>query len=94
MRRSFYDFLRGDLVSLRGEIYTAAVYHDNQPFEYSAYAFTAVSNDTGVVISRLSENNISILYHYIRVFFSNGKVGVIISDNLKIVQRYRAATVI
>ena len=92
MGRIFYDFLRGDFISLRYEICTAVVYHDSQPFEYSAYAFTATSNDTGIVLARLSENNISILYHYIRVLFSNGKIGVTISDNLKVVQSFWSVT--
>ena len=86
--RAFYNFSKGDLVSLRENVHAAAVYQDNQPFAFGAFSFTAGFLITGIVISRVSENNLSVLHHYIRVLFSNGKIGVIIADNLKIVQSF------
>ena len=84
----FYNFSKGDLVSLREGVHAAAVYQDNQPFAFGAFSFTAGFLITGIVLSRVSENNLSILHRYIRVLFSNGKIGVIIADNLKIVQSF------
>ena len=88
-KRGLRNFSRGDLVVLREGINAAAVYQDNQPFAFGALAFTAGSWDTGIVLSRVSENNISVLHHFIRVLFNNGKIGVITSDNLKIVQSFK-----
>lgn len=86
--RSLYNFSTGDLVALREGVHAAAVYADNQPFKFGAFLFTAGFMDTGVVLSRVSDNDISVLHYYVRVIFDNGKIGIIVADNLKIVQSF------
>lgn len=90
--RSLYNFSTGDLVALREGVRTAAVYADNQPFKFGAFLFTAGFMDTGVVLSRVSDNDISVLHYYARVIFDNGKIGIIVADNLKIVQSFVCIT--
>lgn len=86
MRRVKYVFNRGDFVSLREGVAVVNVYHDDHPFLFNNVLFVATEKDTGIILSHISDNNISLLYYYVRVLFTNGSVGVVALDNLKIIQ--------
>ena len=86
MAKNFYFIKTGDLVTLKTDILFANAYKDSFPFRYGDIDFTIDQRETGIVLSRISENNISILYHHIRILFSNGKIGIVIADNLRIIQ--------
>ena len=86
MGRSYYGIRVGDLVTLRDEISIANIYRDSSPFRFGDVLTTLVPGVLGIVLSRISENNLSILYHHVRILFTDGRVGVVITENLRVIQ--------
>lgn len=86
MGRIKQNFSRGDLVIFNDRQVRVNVYHDNRPFVFGSVLFTTEKKDICVVLSRVSDNNLSVLHYYIRVLFSDGVVGIVVSDHISIEQ--------
>ena len=54
-------------------------------FSFANVAFTANNDDMGVVLNTYSDERNSILYHYVRVLFQTGMVGIVHGGLVKIV---------
>lgn len=53
------------------------VYRVNPNFSFSDIIGMAHRGDLGIVLERASSDNDSILYHYVKVLFSRGIVGIV-----------------
>ncbi len=54
-------------------------------FSFANVAFTANNGNMGVVLNTYSDERNSILYHYVRVLFQTGMVGIVHGGLVKIV---------
>ena len=66
----------GDLVVVNSANEFINVYTVAPDFSFANVAFTAVNGEMGVVLGLAAEETGSILYHYVRVLFQRGMVGV------------------
>ena len=66
----------GDLVVVNSANEFINVYTLAPDFSFANVAFTAVNGEMGVVLGIAAEETGSILYHYVRVLFQRGMVGV------------------
>lgn len=66
----------GDLVVVNSANEFINVYTLAPDFSFANVAFTAVNGEMGVVLGLAAEETGSILYHYVRVLFQRGMVGV------------------
>ena len=66
----------GDLVVVNSANEFINVYTLAPDFSFANVAFTAVNGEMGVVLGLAAEETGSILYHYVRVLFQRGAVGI------------------
>ena len=60
-------------------------YSASADFSFANVAFTANNGDMGVVLNTYSDERNSILYHYVRVLFQTGMVGIVHGGLVRIV---------
>jgi hypothetical protein len=75
----------GDLVAVRSANQFINAYSASADFSFANVAFTANNGELGVVLNTFSDERNSILYHYVRVLFQSGKVGIVHGGLVKIV---------
>jgi len=75
----------GDLVMVRSANEFVNAYSAIADFSFANVAFTANNGELGVVLNGYSDERNSILYHYVRVLFTRGQVGIVHGGLLKIV---------
>lgn len=75
----------GDLVAVHSANEFINSYVDSFEFSFANVAFTPRNGELGVVLSNCSEEGGSILYHYVRVLFQRGLVGIVHGGLVKIV---------
>ena len=82
----------GDLISVHRANYTINVYADAaaKNFSFAALIFTALPGEMGIVLNTFTEVPDNILFHYVKVLFGRGLVGIVhsgllenINDNIK-----------
>lgn len=97
------DFLRpfksaarpraGDLVLVDSANAYINVYRVSPDFSFADVVFTAKNGEMGLVLDAASDDSGAILYHYVRVLFQRGMVGIAhggllrIMNDLDVVQR-------
>jgi hypothetical protein len=84
----------GDLVAVNSANEYINSYVDSFDFSFANVAFTARNGELGIVLSNCSEEGGSILYHYVRVLFQRGLVGIVHGGLVKIVQDQDETTAI
>jgi hypothetical protein len=75
----------GDLVVVHSANQFINAYTAAADFSFANVAFTANNGDMGVVLNTYSDERNSILYHYVRVLFQVGKVGIVHGGLVKII---------
>lgn len=75
----------GDLVVVNSANQFINAYSAAADFSFANVAFTANNDDMGVVLNTYSDERNSILYHYVRVLFQTGMVGIVHGGLVKIV---------
>lgn len=75
----------GDLVAVHSANEFVNAYVVAAEFSFANVAFSARNGELGVVLNGYSDERNSILYHYVRVLFCSGKVGIVHGGLLKIV---------
>lgn len=80
----------GDLISVHRANYTINVYAAAKNFSFAALIFTALPGEIGIVLNTFTESPDNILFHYVKVLFGRGLVGIVhsgllesINDNIK-----------
>jgi hypothetical protein len=66
----------GDLVVVHSANEFINVYLATPDFSFANVAFSANNGEMGVVLDYASDERGSILYHYVRVLFQRGAVGI------------------
>lgn len=89
------DFLRpfrtsvrpdpGDLVLVASANPRINVYRASSDFSFADVVFTADNGEMGLVLDAASDDSGAILYHYVRVLFQRGMVGIVHYGLLRIV---------
>ena len=74
----------GDLVVVHSANEFVNAYLAAADFSFANVAFTAKNGEMGVVLNGYSDERNSILYHYVRILFARGLVGIVHSSLLKI----------
>lgn len=75
----------GDLVAVDSANPFINAYNATGDFSFANVAFTANNRELGIVIDAAADEKGSILYHYVRVLFQRGMVGIVHYGLLRIV---------
>jgi hypothetical protein len=76
----------GNLISVNSANEWINVYIPNdEKFSFSEILGSAKNGELGVVLKKYTDNNQDILYHYVKVAFCSGIVGIVHSGLIKIV---------
>lgn len=67
----------GDLVVVNSANQFVNAYSVSPDFSFANVAFTAVNGEMGLVLDAAADERGSILYHYVRVLFQRGAVGIV-----------------
>lgn len=67
----------GDLVAITTGNKHVNAYRVSSTFSFADVAFMATNGDVGVVLDAASDDAGSVLYHYVRVLFQHGGVGIV-----------------
>jgi hypothetical protein len=76
----------GDLVIVNSANDFINVYTPGEKFSFASVSFTAINGEMGVVLDYASDESGSILYHYVKVLFQRGAVGIAHSGLIKILE--------
>lgn len=75
----------GDLVVVNCANTYVNAYRVSPAFSFADVAFTANNGEMGLVLDAAADEKGSILYHYVRVLFQRGAVGIVHAGLLNIV---------
>lgn len=78
----------GDLVVVHSANEFVNAYVAAADFSFANVAFAARNGELGLVLNGYSDERNSILYHYVRVLFGCGKVGIVHGGLLQIVNNF------
>ena len=78
----------GDLVLVNSANKGVNAYNVSPNFSFADVAFIACNGEMGVVLDNASSENGSILYHYVRVLFARGLVGIVHGGLVKVITLY------
>lgn len=67
----------GDLVQVASGNKHVNAYRVTSVFSFADVAFTANNGEIGVVLDAASDDVGSVLYHYVRVLFQRGLIGIV-----------------
>jgi hypothetical protein len=78
----------GDLVLVNSANKGINAYTVSPDFSFANVAFVAINGEMGIVLDNASSENGSILYHYVRVLFERGMVGIVHGGLVKVITLY------
>ena len=78
----------GDLVLVNSANKGINAYTAAPDFSFANVAFVATNGEVGIVLDNASSENGSILYHYVRVLFERGLVGIVHGGLVKVITLY------
>jgi len=76
----------GDLVIVNSANEFINVYTPTEKFSFANVSFTAHNGEMGVVIDYASDESGSILFHYLKILFQRGAVGIAHGGLIKILE--------
>jgi hypothetical protein len=76
----------GDLVAVNSANDFINVYMADPNFSFAKISFMALNGEMGVVIDHASDESGSILFHYVKVLFQRGAVGIAHSGLLRVLE--------
>lgn len=76
----------GDLVAVNSANDFINVYIADPNFSFAKISFMALNGEMGVVIDHASDESGSILFHYVKVLFQRGAVGIAHSGLLRVLE--------
>jgi len=76
----------GDLVIVNSANEFINVYSVCEKFSFANVSFTAHNGEMGVVLDYASDESGSILYHYVKILFQRGAVGIAHGGLIKILE--------
>lgn len=75
----------GDLVIVRSANEKINAYVISRDFSFANVAFNANNGEMGIVLDYASSENGSVLYHYVKVLFQRGMMGIVHSGLLMVI---------
>ena len=82
----------GDLVLVNSANKGVNAYTVSPNFSFADVAFIAINGEMGIVLDNASAENGSILYHYVRVLFERGLVGIVHGGLVRVITLYDQST--
>lgn len=76
----------GDLVAVNSANDFINVYIADANFSFAKISFMALNGEMGIVIDHASDESGSILFHYVKVLFQRGAVGIAHSGLLSVLE--------